>query len=267
MLYISQNLTALRNHYQLRLEDVAGLIDVSRQTLSKYEKGQAVPPTDVAGRLAIFYKVTLDTLAYHDLSRLTTRQFEQLLASPDPAVRGQTLRIRELIRTVGEDNEENIELVPVKAAMGYCQGGYSDETFIAELPAFRLPLPVISKERKYRLFPAGGDSMLPIPSNAYVLGEYVEDWYSIKDGGCYVVICEEGIVVKKVINQLTSQRRLVLHSLNPAYEPYELPVEQVRELWKYVLYLTTDFPDPEPTLGAILGEIRQLRNELKKPHD
>jgi transcriptional regulator with XRE-family HTH domain len=261
-MYLPENLTALRSHYQLNLEDVAGMVDISRQTLAKYEKGQAMPPIDVVARLAVIYKVSLDVLTHHNLSKLTAKQLQQIMATPDPTLRGQTLRIRELVRTVGEDNEENIELVSAKAIMGYCQGGYSDDAFISELPWFRLPLPFISKNRKYRLFPAGGESMLPIPSNSYVLGEYVEDWYSVKDGTGCIVVSHEGIVVKKVNNELASHRRIMLHSLNTAYEPYPLAVDQVRELWKYVLYLTTDFPDPEPTLGMILGEIRRLRQDV-----
>ncbi|MFC5408250.1 helix-turn-helix domain-containing protein [Larkinella bovis] len=261
-MHLPENLSALRSYYRLNLEDVAGLVDISRQTLAKYEKGQATPPVDVAARLAVIYKVSLDTLTYQNLSKLSDRQLLQLMAAPDPGLRGQTLRIRDLVRTVGEDNEENIELVSAKAMMGYCQGGYSDETFISELPWFRLPLPFISKNRKYRLFPAGGESMLPIPSNSFVLGEYVEDWYSVKDGTGCIVVSHEGIVVKKVYNELVSHRQLMLHSLNPTYESYALAVDQVRELWKYVLYLTTDFPDPEPTLGMILGEIRRLRQDV-----
>ncbi|WP_128545175.1 XRE family transcriptional regulator [Larkinella soli] len=261
---LSDNLVTLRNHYQMKLEDVADLVKISRQTLSKYEKGQADPPLEVAARLASLYKVTLDLLTHHDLSKLSPRQVGQLLDAPDPGLRGQTLHIRELVRTIGDDNEENIELVPVKAVMGYCQGGYGDEVFIAELPWFRLPLPFISRNRKYRLFPAGGDSMLPIPSNSYVLGEYVEDWYSVRDGTGCVVISQEGIVLKKVDNELATHRRLVLHSLNPAYEPYAMPAGEIRELWKYVLYLTTDFPDSEPSMGTLLSELRNLKTAQER---
>ncbi|WP_128546160.1 XRE family transcriptional regulator [Larkinella soli] len=263
-MYIAENLSLLRSYYGLSLVEVGGVIGVTHPTLSKYEKGETVPPMDVAAKLVTLYKISLDILFFQPLGKLSRKQLQQMLASPDPLFRGQSFRVRELVSSVGPDNEENIELVPVKAAMGYCQGGFEDAGFIAELPSFRLPLPFISQNRKYRLFPAGGESMLPIPANAYVLGEYVQDWYGVKDGTGCVVVSHEGIVVKKVYNELATHRRLMLHSLNPAYQPYALPAEQLQELWRYVLYMSADFPDSEPTLSTILDELRKLNAGQEK---
>ena len=51
---------------------------------------------------------------------------------------------------VSENNDELIEMIPVKAKAGYAFG-YSDPEFIKELPTIRLPF--LSKNRKYRTFP------------------------------------------------------------------------------------------------------------------
>ncbi|MFD1141941.1 helix-turn-helix domain-containing protein [Larkinella insperata] len=259
-MHLAGNLVFLRQHWGLSQSEVASTIGISRPSLIAYEKGAAKPTIETAGGLASLYKVTIDTLLYRDLTQLSPPQIELLFEGPDIAQRGQTLRIRELIHTIGDDKEENIEMVPVKAAMGYCQGGFNDEVFIAELPWFRLPF--VSKDRKYRLFPTIGDSMLPIPEGSYVLGEYIEKWNTIKDGTGVVVVSKEGIVVKKAINELARNGRLILHSLNPMYQPYEMPVDDILELWRFELYMSRAFPDPEPPLSAILSEMRRLQDGL-----
>ncbi|QHV97766.1 helix-turn-helix domain-containing protein [Spirosoma endbachense] len=263
-MYIADNLVVLRNYHKLTQVEVAQLIGIGRTTLTGYEKGEHYPTIDVAIQIATLYKVTVEALLYKPMRAMSPRQLEKFIATPDPVLSGQLLQVREVVTSVGPDNEENIELVPLRATMGYVSGGYQDEQFIASLSTFRLPLPDISRNRKYRLFPTEGESMLPIPSGAYVLGEYIEDWYSIKDGTGCVVVSTDGIVIKKITNELAAKSQLRLHSLNPAFTPYELNVSHILELWKFKLFISLDFPDAEPSLSTILGEIRQIK-ELVQP--
>ncbi|GAB3318376.1 hypothetical protein GCM10027299_09800 [Larkinella ripae] len=259
-MYIHENLVSLRSHFQLNLEEVATLTDLTRQTLSKYEKGLAMPPTNVAGRLALLYKVSLDVLLNHQLAKYSAKQFQQLMAAPDPTYRGRSLQVREVVHTVNEHNDELIDLVPIPAVMGYAQGGFESEEFIGKLPKFKLPLPWVKSGRSYRAFPTKGDSMLPIQDGSYVVGEYVQDWYTVKNGLGYIfVLRDDGIVFKKAVNELATQQRFELHSLNPQYQPYMVPAEEVREIWKYVMVMSDVFPDPEPTQEVLLAELRSLK--------
>ena len=84
---------------------------------------------------------------------------EELENGFDSFISGSKLRV--LSSTVDQNDNENIELVPLKAKAGYTNG-YSDPDFISQLPTFQLPF--LSKERKYRTFQIDGDSMYPIPS-------------------------------------------------------------------------------------------------------
>ncbi|GAB3787736.1 hypothetical protein GCM10028818_53130 [Spirosoma horti] len=258
-MYLSENLSFLRAHYKLTQGDVAQNIGIGRTTLTGYEKGDYSPTVDVATALAKLYKVSVEALLFRPIFSMTPKQLDRFLNNPDPNLSGQHLQVREIVTTVGTDSKENIELVPLKAAMGYCNGGYQDEEFIGSLKTFRLPLPNISQNRKYRLFPTTGESMLPIPSGALVLGEYVDDFYSIKDGTGCIIVSHDGIVVKKVKNELATKDQLILYSLNPAFAPFTLNSVSILEIWKFKLYMNFDFPDGEPSLSTLLGEIRNIQ--------
>ena len=137
-------------------------------------------------------------------------------------------------------NENNIEFVPLKATAGYVVG-YGDVEFIEKLPAFQVPF--LQKDKKYRVFPIQGDSMLPLAEGSYVFAEYIEDWWNIKNGTiCIVVTREEGIVLKKVFNYLTEKNVLVLKSTNERYAPYPVLGDDIKELWKFVSYYSDQFP-------------------------
>lgn len=258
-MYLSDNLVFLRKYWKLTQVEVADMVGISRQSMTAYEKGESWPQLNVGSKLATLYKVSLDALIHRAIYKFSARQLQQFFTTPDPVLSGQILQVREVVRSVGADNEENIELVPIRATMGYVNGGYQDDQFISSLSTFRLPLPDISSNRKYRLFPTQGESMLPIPDGAYVLGEYIEDWYSIKDGTGCVVVSNEGIVVKKVVNELANLNRLMLHSLNADYKPYAVAAASIIELWKFKLFISLDFPDQEPSLSTILSEVRKVR--------
>ncbi len=58
----AQRLRELRKEKQLRQEDIALDLNVSRQTISKYERGQREPDYRMLKRIADYYKVSLDYL-------------------------------------------------------------------------------------------------------------------------------------------------------------------------------------------------------------
>ncbi len=129
---------------------------------------------------------------------MSETQLRQLEHGEDVFLRGGNLRV--LASTVDADNQENIELVPVKAQAGYTNG-FSDPEYISDLQVFQLPF--LSEEKKYRTFQLQGDSMLTIPEKAWVTGEYVLDWKTLKTGeACVVLTMDEGIVFKIIENRI-----------------------------------------------------------------
>lgn len=177
----------------------------------------------------------------------------------DVFIRGGNIRI--LATTVDSENDENIELVSEKASAGYTSG-FADPEYIKVLPTFKLPF--LSRERKYRTFQINGDSMLPIPDKSYVTGEYIENWQYIKDGQpCIILTLDDGIVFKVVENKINDNGTLQLHSLNTLYEPYEIEVKDVKEIWKFVNYISSEMPDRNIEKDELVSEVRALRNEVK----
>ena len=63
---INMTLKHLRNHYGYTQEDVAEHLQVSRQAVAKWEKGESMPDIENCMALAKLYNVTIDNLVNFD---------------------------------------------------------------------------------------------------------------------------------------------------------------------------------------------------------
>jgi hypothetical protein len=108
--------------------------------------------------------------------------------------------------------------------------------------------------------------MLPIPDGAWVTGEFIQDWNSIKSDELYVVLTlNDGLVFKLIENELSNQR-LRMVSLNPVYAPYYLPIQEILEVWKFVHYITTTLPETSDIdkIGNGLAELKKEIGEIRE---
>ena len=256
--FFSANIKLLRQRKKRTQDEAAFALDMKRSTLSGYENGVAQPSLEVLIAVSKYYKVSIDTLIQTELSTLSERQLTEVEMGFDSYAKGTQLRV--LSSTVDRDDHENIELVSSKAKAGY-SAGYADPEFIENLPVFSMPF--LHKERKYRTFQLSGDSMLPITDGSLVTGEFVQDWTRLKDGtACVVLTRDEGIVFKVVWNHLTQSRTLLLKSLNPLYEPYEVPMKEIVEVWKFVHYISNELPEPGLPRDEIVSSLLKLHAEV-----
>ena len=226
---LAGNLKFLRRSVQPKItqERLAQLLEVSPSTYGSYEEGRAEPKLDTLLKLSEHFRVSMQDLLTLDLSVVK------------PLAAQETGRTRVLVATVDSLGKDNVELVPAKAAAGYTRG-YADPEFIQGLPTFQVPF--LDPRRKHRVFAITGDSMPPVPDGALVFGQFVEDWWKIKDGSLAVVVTQEdGVVFKKVFNYLKDRACLVLASTNPVYQPFVVPEEEVREVWSFAGYFTSEF--------------------------
>ncbi|MCJ7821364.1 MAG: LexA family transcriptional regulator [Bacteroidales bacterium] len=262
-MYFASNIKFLRRRRGRTQDDVASALQMKRSTLSGYENGVAQPGIEALVAFSGYFNISLDTMLKVDLTRLSESQLGELERGYDAYIRGSNLRV--LTTTIAPDNRENIELVNEKAKAGYTTG-YADPEFIGDLPLFNLPF--LSRDRKYRTFQLRGDSMLPIPDKSWVTGEYLQDWRGIKSGKAYIILTvSDGIVFKVVENNIEKSGRLTLYSLNPLYEPYEVHVNDVKEIWKFVNYISDELPDPvlpEKQLMRTVASMKHDLNQLKK---
>ena len=229
--YFSQNLRFLRKNLigKTSQEKFAEEMGIKKPTLGSYESGRAEPKYVDLIKLATYYGVNIGDLLTKDLA-------EQSL---DPNTQSShTLRI--LTTTVNSENRNNIEFVPIKAVAGYV-AGYGDVEYIETLPVFQVPF--LQQDKKYRVFPIQGESMLPLQEGSLVFAEYLEDWKTVKNGTvCIIVTKDEGVVLKKVFNYLNEKNLLVLKSTNERFAPYAVMGEDIQELWKFAGYFHGEFP-------------------------
>lgn len=252
--YISINIKNLRQFKGLTQSQLAAALDVKRSVIGSYEEGRAVPRPQVLLRLAKMANVSMEVFISSDIT-----EHEEATV---PDIKGNSLRI--LTTVIDENNNEIITLVPTKASAGYLNG-YGDIEYIESLPTFNLPLPEFSKERTYRAFQIKGDSMKPIPSGAYIIGEYIMNWEDAKSGETYVFVTkEDGVVYKRLENRLSSENIVWLHSDNKEYESFSVPAYQIIEVWKAAGYISPHLPNTDTIIIEQLSDtVRNLQNEIE----
>ncbi len=255
----SDNLKYLRTQKGLSQEETGNELGLKRSTYRDYENGSNEPNLAVLQTIADYFNVGIDDLIRKDLSivkgNLNTPILEQ--------------DFRVLAISVDKDQKENIEFVPVKAKAGY-MAGYGNPDFIMQLQRFNLPT---MPTGTFRAFEISGDSMPPLAQGAIVIGKYVENWRDIQNLKTYVLITKnEGLVYKRVINQVKEKGRLLLMSDNHIYEPYTIPITEVLEIWSYYAHMSFGYEKPDVEnqimhkLEAMGGEIENISELLKKKY-
>lgn len=258
--FFSSNIRFLRKRRLYKQEDLAEKLNMKRSTLSGYENEVSQPTIAALLTFSKYFSISIDTLLNIDLQKLSELQIRQLERGEDVFIKGGKIRI--LATTVNADNIDNIELVNEKAKAGYATG-FADPEFISQLPRFQLPF--LSKQRKYRTFQLNGDSMLPIPHGSWVTGEFLQDWHQIISGQAYIIFTvDDGIVFKITENLIEKEGLLRLYSLNPLFEPYDLPIAEVKEIWKFVHYISIELPEPALPQDALLKTVAILKDDMNR---
>lgn len=242
---VSKNIKFLRKKERLTQEQLAEKIGIKRSLLGAYEEGRADPRLNNLLAVSKIFNVSVDNLISCDISE-----------NPDclnaTSVENKDSGLKVLAITIDKQDNENIELVPYKASAGYLNG-YADPEYVGTLPRFQLPF--LPNSGTYRAFEIVGDSMLPLPSETVLIGQYVERFDDIKNGATYVLLTKkEGVVYKRIFNQIANNNRLLLVSDNKLYPPYQVEAEDVLEIWEARSYISQSFPDPMPgSSNAVSG--------------
>jgi transcriptional regulator with XRE-family HTH domain len=252
MSIISSNIKFLRKRRGLTQQQFADQIGIKRSLVGAYEEERAEPKYEWLKNIASFFDITVDDFINETINDKWV-----------PKPKGDPANLRILTISVDKDENENIEMVPMKASAGYLNG-YADPEYVAQLPKFYLPM---FKNGTFRAFEIKGDSMLPLASGSIIIGEYLENWGDIKSGDTYVVVSKnDGVVYKRVMGKFKDQKKLKLVSDNPVYEPYEINGEDVLEIWKAKGYISTELPQPapEPTMESLTAMMAQMQRSISK---
>lgn len=250
MKFIQNNIRHLRTSKGFSQEQFAEELGWTRSVIGSYEEGRSEPSIDRLIDLSNYFDIPIDILVKNDLRYAKDTSFIEV----------GNKRVLFPI-TVNEGNEDLIEIVPAQASAGYLLG-YADPEYIEQLQKIKLPfLPTGT----HRAFPIKGDSMLPVKDGSFVVAKYVEAIDDVKDGRTYIVLTkDDGLVYKRVYNRIEETGNLLLSSDNKAYEPYEVKIEEVLELWEFTCCINTqEYDEEELKLSSIVRMFQDLKVELK----
>lgn len=247
---IQANIRHLRTLKKFSQERFADELGWSRSMVGSYEEGRSEPPIERLIDLSNYFNIPIDILVRNDLR----------LAKDTSFIEVGNKRVLFPV-TVNEANEDLIEIVPAKASAGYLDG-YADPEYIEQLQKIKLPfLPTGT----HRAFPIKGDSMLPVKDGAFVVAKFVENIADVKNGKTYIVLTKnDGLVYKRVHNQIKDNGTLLLSSDNKTYKPYEVKAEDVLELWEFTCCINTqEYDEKELKLSSIMSMFQDLKVELE----
>ena len=250
MNYIAKNIRHLRRLKKLSQEGLAEELNITRSRIGSYEESRSAPTIELLLKLSDYFKVPVDILLRKDLTKAKDFSFIEL----------NNQRVLFPI-TVDDDNENLIEVVPVKASAGYLSG-YDDPEYIEQLQKIKLPfLPT----GKHRAFPIKGDSMLPMKDGAFVIGRFIENRSDIQSGKTYVLITlNDGMVYKRVTNNIETNGSLKLISDNKNYDAYNIAIDEILELWEFTCSINTqEYSEEELKISSIMNMFSNLGVELK----
>lgn len=250
MKFIQNNIRHLRTSKGFSQEQFAEELGWTRSVIGSYEEGRSEPSIDRLIDLSNYFDIPIDILVKNDLRYAKDTSFIEV----------GNKRVLFPI-TVNEGNEDLIEIVPAQASAGYLLG-YADPEYIEQLQKIKLPfLPTGT----HRAFPIKGDSMLPVKDGSFVVAKYVEAIDDVKDGRTYIVLTkDDGLVYKRVYNRIEETGNLLLSSDNKAYEPYEVKIQEVLELWEFTCCINTqEYDEEELKLSSIVRMFQDLKVELK----
>ncbi len=229
MEYLAQNLKFLRKRIVATQEEMAESLALKKSTYASYENEDGnTPPAKTLYAIAKKFEVSMDSLFEVDYQAL---QGQDLLKISEREVYFPV--------SVNLEGTEMIDVVPsdYRAQAGYLSD-YSDPAYIQALPKINWDLGTYEGGTK-RVFQIAGDSMLPIPSQSYVLGSK-KAYEELVHDRAYILITSHDILFKRV-----RQDGSLLHLLsdNPIYPTQTIAADEVRQYWQ-ALKVIMDLPEP-----------------------
>jgi len=113
MVKLNENIRFLRKQLALTQDQFAQKLEIKRSLVGAYEEGRAEPRLELLQKMAVMADLSVDILIGRDITQL--KEYEK-----------KSLRSKEvLVVTVDDNQRDNIELVPQRAAAGYLNG-YAD---------------------------------------------------------------------------------------------------------------------------------------------
>lgn len=291
----------LRSILDLSQDEISHQTGFKRTTWNGYETGSSRPNLKDFVTIAEFFGIPEDDLLHQDLRKhynagnlildkgvfkkhknsnlnsnlkgnLTPKKYpktEVLTVVEDGGSDYVSRIMMPQVITVDTQGNENVVMVPVKARAGYLNG-YADPEFMASLPAYRLPG---LNNGTFRIFEVEGLSMYPtLSSGDLVICSNVDQLGIVRDDRLYVVVTKtDGIVVKRVLNRIKSDGKLILKSDNykdrDLYPPIVCDPQDIIEIWYATGFISRQMRPPAEMYNRLIdleGRFTLLEDMVKK---
>jgi phage repressor protein C with HTH and peptisase S24 domain len=213
--------------------DLASVIGVERSIIPKVRKGRQSASIELIVKTYIAYpKINTDYI-------LTGRG---LMFNQEQKPNEVNDKIESNARPLGAGITILVPLVNQYAYAGYLSG-YQDETYLGTLPT--IPFTVDHEARgSYVAFEVKGDSMNDGTEESYLEGDrllcrevqphlWVDSKLHIRKWD-FVIVHEEGILVKRIIDHDVKNHTITVHSLNDFYPDRVIDLAEVRQIFNVV---------------------------------
>jgi hypothetical protein len=188
--------------------------------------------------------------------------------NPSYIFKGKGTYLCEEDQNIALVNEDKIHYVPVAAHAGYAEQ-YNDPVFLGDLVKFSLP-DYKFYQGEYRCFDIAGDSMEPsLFAGEKVVCSLVEfgpHRLSLRTNHVYVIVLESGVLVKRVTKSQDGQS-VQLISDNDYYEPYLVPVQEIKQIWYVEIKISPFMPSPNNMRQSFHNEMDEMRRTIVKQAD
>ena len=255
---VGQRLQLVLDHYKLTARQAAVKMgDEKSGKIYKLLSGDAKPGFDTLTQmLELWPELSADWFVTGRGAMV--RGPEKPAASGKGAATGPTPqgRVHALADPGDGDREENTVLVPIAAQASY-PSLFTEGKYLQDLKRYHLP----GFERgSYRAFEVSGVGMSPTFGHKdIVVCSFVDRKDLLKPWECYVVVTSENILFKRIGSVIAdADEAFELHSDNPGYEPYRLPVADITQLWMVRGCLSTSIP------ARPLDRTKQAMERLEK---
>jgi hypothetical protein len=65
-----------------------------------------------------------------------------------------------------------------------------------------------------------------------------------------------------VYNHIKDKKTLLLCSTNPDYQPYEISIGDILEVWKFTNYISSQLPEPNLSRDKLAETVLQLQKDM-----
>jgi len=178
-----------------------------------------------------------------------SRKMQDLIIEKYPEFNPEFIRtgrgnlLRETIAPINQPEVAWVPLVQQYAYAGYLSG-HTDPEYVEQLP--RIPfMPDRHMTGNWLAIEVHGDSMDDGTSEAYLQGDilicrevepiYWRDSRLFINKRDFVVVTDEGIVLKRLVEHDVEHHTITLHSLNPRYHDAKIDLSDVRQIFSVVV--------------------------------